>query len=151
MTPNATHRDAAGSRRTLPPGFDRLRLRADLPDGHVPTPGLGQSTGYDYSRSANPTRTALETTIAELEGGARGLAFASGMAAVTAVAMLFRPGDHLVVSDDLYGGTYRLFQQILGPQRDRVHLRRYVGCGSGPAALSDHRPGRSSSRRRPTQ
>lgn len=78
-------------------------------------PGLGQSTGYDYSRSANPTRTALETTIAELEGGARGLAFASGMAAVTAVAMLFRPGDHLVVSDDLYGGTYRLLQQLLAP------------------------------------
>jgi cystathionine gamma-synthase len=75
-------------------------------------PGLGQSTGYDYSRSGNPTRTALESAIAGLEGGARGLAFASGMAAIAAVAMLFRPGDHLLVSDDLYGGTYRLFQQL---------------------------------------
>ncbi|HZK66196.1 MAG TPA: PLP-dependent aspartate aminotransferase family protein [Chloroflexota bacterium] len=78
-------------------------------------PGLGQSTGYDYSRSANPTRTALEQAIASLEGGARGLAFASGMAAITTIALLFRSGDHLVLSDDLYGGTYRLFQQVLAP------------------------------------
>lgn len=78
-------------------------------------PGLGQSTGYDYSRTANPTRTALEEAIARLEGGERGLAFASGMAAISALAMLFRPGDHLVVSDDLYGGTYRLFEQLLAP------------------------------------
>lgn len=78
-------------------------------------PGPGRSTGYDYSRSANPTRTALEQAIAQLEGGKRGLAFASGMAAITALAMLFRSGDHLVVSDDLYGGTYRLFEQVLTP------------------------------------
>ena len=78
-------------------------------------PGLGQSTGYDYSRSANPTRTALEEAIASLEGGARGLAFASGMAAITTVALLFRSGDHLLLSDDLYGGTYRLFEQVLAP------------------------------------
>ncbi len=78
-------------------------------------PGLGQSTGYDYSRTTNPTRTVLEETIARLECGERGLAFASGMAAITVVAMLFKPGDHLVVSDDLYGGTYRLFERILAP------------------------------------
>ncbi len=78
-------------------------------------PGLGQSTGYDYSRTANPTRTALEEAIARLEGGARGLAFASGMAAITTLAMLFRFGDHLVISDDLYGGTYRLFEKVLAP------------------------------------
>jgi cystathionine gamma-synthase len=75
-------------------------------------PALGQSTGYDYSRSANPTRTALESVAAELEGGRRGFAFASGMAAITTVLMLFRPGDHIVVSEDLYGGTYRLLQRI---------------------------------------
>jgi cystathionine gamma-synthase len=78
-------------------------------------PGLGRSTGYDYSRTANPTRTALEESIAQLEGGTRGLAFASGMAAITAEAMLFRSGDHLLLSDDLYGGTYRLFNTTLAP------------------------------------
>ncbi len=78
-------------------------------------PGLGQSTGYDYSRTANPTRTALEEAISRLEGGERGLAFASGMAAIATIAMLFRSGDHLVVSDDLYGGTYRLFEKVFKP------------------------------------
>ncbi|MHB0871388.1 MAG: trans-sulfuration enzyme family protein, partial [Chloroflexota bacterium] len=89
-------------------------------------PGLGQSTGFDYSRTANPTRTALEEAIARLEGGERGLAFASGMAAITTLAMLFRSGDHLVVSDDLYGGTYRLFQRVLSPYGLRVS---YVDTG----------------------
>lgn len=75
-------------------------------------PGLGQSTGYDYSRTINPTRKALEDCICQLETGRRGLAFASGMAAIAALAHLFKPGDHLLVSDDLYGGTYRLFTQL---------------------------------------
>ena len=75
-------------------------------------PGLGQSTGYDYSRSANPTRAALEALAAELEGGSWGFAFASGMAAITTVLLLFRPGDHLIVSEDLYGGTYRLLDRV---------------------------------------
>lgn len=75
-------------------------------------PGLGQSTGYDYSRSGNPTRAALEETIAELESGCRGFAFASGMAAITSLCLLLAPGDHLVVSEDLYGGTYRLLECI---------------------------------------
>jgi cystathionine gamma-synthase len=91
--------------------------------GSVPTPiyqaatfqhpGLGQSTGYDYSRTKNPTRAALEEAIAQAEGGARGLAFASGMAAVHCALQLFKPGDHLIVTADLYGGTYRLFEQVL--------------------------------------
>lgn len=59
------------------------------------------------------TRTQLEDTIAELEGGAYGFAFASGMAATSAIMQLFVPGDHLIVSEDLYGGTHRLFTQIL--------------------------------------
>ncbi len=75
-------------------------------------PGLGQSTGYDYSRSGNPTRQALEEGIARLDGGARGFAYASGMAAITNLLLLFQRGDHLVVTEDLYGGTYRLFEQI---------------------------------------
>lgn len=75
-------------------------------------PGLGQSTGYDYSRSGNPTRAVLESGIAALDGGARGFAYASGMAAIANLLLLFRKGDHLVVTEDLYGGTYRLFEQI---------------------------------------
>jgi cystathionine gamma-synthase len=72
-------------------------------------PGLNQSTGFDYSRVANPTRKALERAIALLEGGPYGLAFATGMGAISALIKVFKPGDHLIVSEDLYGGTYRLF------------------------------------------
>ena len=75
-------------------------------------PGLGQSTGYDYSRSGNPTRQALEEGIARLDGGARGFAFASGMAAIANLLLLFKRGDHLIVTEDLYGGTYRLFEKV---------------------------------------
>ncbi|MGM9926853.1 MAG: trans-sulfuration enzyme family protein [Bacillus sp. (in: firmicutes)] len=74
-------------------------------------PGLGQSTGYDYSRTLNPTRKALEDAIASLEEGDRGFAFSSGMAAITSILFLFKPGDHIVISDDLYGGTYRLLEE----------------------------------------
>ncbi len=76
-------------------------------------PGLGQSTGYDYSRSGNPTRQALEEGMARLDNGARGFAYSTGMAAITSILFLFKSGDHLVVTEDLYGGTYRLFEQCL--------------------------------------
>jgi cystathionine beta-lyase/cystathionine gamma-synthase len=76
-------------------------------------PGLGQSTGFDYSRSGNPTRLALEEGIARMEGGGRGFAYSSGMAAITSLMLLFRQGDHLVVTEDLYGGTCRLLDNIL--------------------------------------
>jgi cystathionine gamma-synthase len=76
-------------------------------------PSLGQSTGFDYSRTANPTRAILERTIAEAEGGDAGFACASGMAAIHTLMGLFSQGDHLIVSLDLYGGTYRLFEQVL--------------------------------------
>jgi len=75
-------------------------------------PAVGESTGYDYTRSNNPTRQALEETLADMEGGVRGLAFASGMAALTTLFLHFSSGDHLVVSEDLYGGTYRVLDQI---------------------------------------
>lgn len=75
-------------------------------------PGLNQTTGYDYSRLQNPTREELENTLAILESGTAGFAFSSGMAAISAVMELFEPGDHIIVSDDLYGGTYRLFEEI---------------------------------------
>ncbi|CAM3956380.1 methionine biosynthesis PLP-dependent protein [Alkalicoccus chagannorensis] len=72
--------------------------------------GIGQSTGFDYSRTGNPTRQILEETIAEAEGGARGLACASGMAAIQVVLSLFESGDEIIATSDLYGGTYRLFE-----------------------------------------
>ncbi|MDD2337697.1 MAG: PLP-dependent transferase, partial [Geobacteraceae bacterium] len=75
-------------------------------------PGLGQSTGYDYTRSGNPTRKVLEDGIAALDGGVCGFAYSSGMAAITNLLLLFSKGDHLIVTEDLYGGTYRLFEQI---------------------------------------
>ena len=68
--------------------------------------------GYDYVRSGNPTRAALEKALAELEGGETALAFASGMAAVSSVLMLFQPGDHLIVGMDIYGGTYRVLTRL---------------------------------------
>jgi cystathionine gamma-lyase len=77
--------------------------------------GPGQHKGYEYSRSGNPTRTALETCLAALEGGERGLAFASGLAATTAVFSLLKPGDEVVAAADLYGGTYRLLERVFKP------------------------------------
>jgi len=73
----------------------------------------GNHKGYEYSRTANPTRTALEECIASLEGGNYGLAFASGLAATIATMSLLSPADHVVAGDDLYGGTYRLFERVL--------------------------------------
>jgi cystathionine gamma-synthase len=75
-------------------------------------PALGASTGFDYSRADNPTRAELEKTVALLERGKYGLAFASGMGAISALIKLFRPGDHIIVSEDLYGGTFRLFNEF---------------------------------------
>ena len=76
-------------------------------------PALGESTGYDYTRSGNPTRQALEEGLARLEGGAGACAFSSGLAAITTLLMLYQQGDHLIVVEDCYGGTYRLFEQVL--------------------------------------
>lgn len=75
-------------------------------------PAFGHSTGYDYSRSGNPTRQALEEGIAALDSGTRGFAYASGLAALTNLLLLFRSGDHLVVTEDLYGGTFRLLDKV---------------------------------------
>jgi cystathionine gamma-synthase len=87
--------------------------------------GVGRSKGYDYARTGNPTRTALETCLAALEEGAYGLCFASGMAAETMVLTLLKPGDHVVLGDDVYGGTYRILSKVLqgwGLEFDTVDL-----------------------------
>jgi cystathionine gamma-synthase len=88
----------------------------------------GMRGGYEYSRSANPTRTALEGVMAALEGGERGFAFASGLAAEdTLVRALCRPGDHVVIPDDAYGGTFRLFDKV----------EQVWGLAHSPAPVSD--------------
>jgi cystathionine beta-lyase/cystathionine gamma-synthase len=73
---------------------------------------LGKHKGYDYTRSGNPTRAALEENIAALEGGLGASATATGMAAITTVLFLLEPGDHVVTGHDIYGGTYRLFKDV---------------------------------------
>ncbi len=83
-------------------------------------PQLGKSTGFDYSRSSNPTRLVLEETLARLEGGVRGFAFASGLAAIDTVFRLFSPGDSVIVTEDLYGGTHRLFEKVIAPHGIKV-------------------------------
>jgi cystathionine beta-lyase len=75
-------------------------------------PALGVNSGYEYSRTGNPTRDGIEKLIADLEGGIGGLAFASGMAATTAVLTLFKSGDKIIISDNLYGGTFRVLDKV---------------------------------------
>ena len=107
--------------------FETLAIHAgERPDrtfGAISTPIYQTSTfafedvdktrGYDYSRIANPTRKVLEDTIAQLEGGKAGFAFATGMAAEATVVHLLKSGDHIIADDDIYGGTYRLFQDVM--------------------------------------
>jgi cystathionine gamma-synthase len=75
--------------------------------------GVGKPKAYDYARGGNPTREALQSVLASLEGGTRALCFASGMAAEATLLLLLRPGDHVVLPDDVYGGTYRLLARVL--------------------------------------
>jgi cystathionine gamma-lyase len=82
--------------------------------------GLGEHKGYEYARTGNPTRTALENCLASLENGKYGLAFASGMAAEHAILSLLNAGDHMIACDDLYGGSYRIFERIMGRYQVRT-------------------------------
>ena len=74
---------------------------------------LGKHKGFEYARTQNPTRMALERNVAAIESGKQGFAFASGMASIGAMATLLKSGDHVVVSDNTYGGTFRLFDKVL--------------------------------------
>jgi cystathionine beta-lyase/cystathionine gamma-synthase len=87
----------------MPPIYQTSTYAQTTPGGHK---------GYEYSRSANPTRTALENSLASIENGNYGLAFASGLAAIDAVVKLLNPGDEVLTTNDLYGGSYRLFKQV---------------------------------------
>ncbi|MCH8903094.1 MAG: cystathionine gamma-synthase [Bacteroidetes bacterium] len=75
----------------------------------------GEHKGYEYARTQNPTRTVLEKNVAELENGKYGISFGSGMAATDTIAKLLKPGDEIIASNDIYGGTYRLFREVYGP------------------------------------
>src|SRR6201991_1455850 len=74
---------------------------------------LGKHKGFEYARTQNPTRMALERNVAAIESGKAGFAFASGMAAIGAIATMLKSGDHVIVSDNTYGGTFRLFDKVL--------------------------------------
>ncbi len=95
---------------------------------------VGRHKGYVYSRSANPTRTALETCLASLEGASHGFAFASGMAATTTVMQLVSPGDRVVSVNDVYGGTYRLFSKVLEP---KGYVFEYLSASEVSRSLTD--------------
>lgn len=90
----------------------------------------GEHKGYEYSRTHNPTRTALQNSIAALENGKYGLCFASGMAAIDAILKLFKPGDEIISTNDLYGGSYRIFTKIFEPLGIKFH---FVGMDSTSA------------------
>jgi cystathionine gamma-synthase len=129
------------------PQFDTLAVHAGAePDeltGAVSPPiyqtstyaqeGVGRPRGgYEYARSQNPTRERLERAVAALEGGAHGIAFASGSAATAAIAQLAPPGDEIVVGDDVYGGTFRYFERVHRPSGVDA---RYADLAAGPDAL----------------
>src|SRR5258708_1768482 len=82
----------------------------------------GKHKGYEYARSQNPTRKALESAMAQIENGQHGLCFSSGVAATDAVLRLLLPGDEVIAANDMYGGTYRLFTKIFEPIGIRFHF-----------------------------
>ena len=132
-------------------GFSTLAVHAGVePDpgtGAIMTPvyltstyvqeGIGQHKGYEYSRSSNPTRDALEAAFAALEGAQHGLAFASGLAAVDAVLMTLKPGDEVIAGDDLYGGTRRLFTTHYAPLGIHFHSVDTQDASNVASALND--------------
>jgi cystathionine beta-lyase/cystathionine gamma-synthase len=95
---------------------------------------VGDNKGYDYSRVANPTRTALQTCLASLEGAAHGVAFSSGLGATTTVIHLLNPGDRIVAVNDVYGGAYRMFSQVYAP---KGYEFAYAAAGQVPHAIDD--------------
>ncbi|MDH5674338.1 MAG: PLP-dependent aspartate aminotransferase family protein [Myxococcales bacterium] len=100
--------------------------------------GPGQHRGFEYARTNNPTRQQLERCVAQLEGGAHGIAFASGCAAITAALQLLKPGEHVVACDDVYGGTYRIFERIFVPLGIEVSWVDMTAAGAVAAALKQN-------------
>ncbi|MGE6752949.1 methionine biosynthesis PLP-dependent protein [Rossellomorea sp. NPDC071047] len=117
----------AGNRKDPATGAVSLPIHLSTAYEHK---GIGQSTGYDYTRTGNPTRATLEDTLTQLEEGHRGFAFSSGMAAIQAILSLFSSGDELIVSKDLYGGSYRLFAQYEAQYSIKFHFVDTSDTGS---------------------
>ncbi|HLT54344.1 MAG TPA: PLP-dependent transferase, partial [Flavobacteriaceae bacterium] len=97
----------------MPPIYQTSTYAQSTPGGHK---------GYEYSRTHNPTRNALENALASIENGQYGLAFASGLAAIDAVIKLLKPGDEVISTNDLYGGSYRLFTKIFQDLGIKFHF-----------------------------
>lgn len=112
----------------MPPIYQTSTYAQTTPGGHQ---------GYEYSRSANPTRTALENALASIENGNYGLAFASGLAAMDAVIKLLNPGDEVVSTNDLYGGSYRLFKQVFEKFGIKFHFVGMQDLDAIAALLND--------------
>jgi cystathionine beta-lyase/cystathionine gamma-synthase len=94
-------------------------------------PSVGKPKAWDYARAGNPTREALQQALASLEGGSKGLCFSSGLAATTTLLLTLKPGDHVLISDDVYGGTYRLLAQVMrgwGLEYDVVDMTDLIAC-----------------------
>lgn len=109
---NQHHEEVTGA--VMPPVFQTSTYAQVSP---------GKPVGdYEYSRAANPTRQALEDALASIEGGARGLAFASGLAATDCLLRMFKAGDEIIAMDDLYGGTYRLFTRLYNNSGIKFHF-----------------------------
>ncbi|HYH12963.1 MAG TPA: cystathionine gamma-synthase [Thermomicrobiales bacterium] len=135
--------DARFETRAIHAGQD-----ADPTTGAVITPiyqtstyaqdGIGNFKGYEYSRTGNPTRTALQEALASLEGGAWGLTYASGLAATQNIAYLLRPGDHVLLSNDTYGGTFRLFDKVLKHYGIEMTLADLSNLDEARGALQDN-------------
>ena len=100
-------------------------------------PAVGKPKAWDYARAGNPTREALQQVLASLEGGSKGLCFSSGLGATTTLLLTLKPGDHVLISDDVYGGTYRLLARVM----DRVGPRVRHGGHDRPRRLPFRRPG----------
>lgn len=98
----------------------------------------GEHQGYEYSRSGNPTRKALEDSIASIEGGNYGLAFGSGLAAIDCIIKTLKPGDEVVSTNDLYGGTYRLFRKIFEPFGIKFHFLAMAEADSISEMVNDN-------------
>ena len=113
----------------MPPIYQTSTYAQTSPGGHK---------GYEYSRTHNPTRTALERSIASIENAKHGLAFASGMAAMDTVLKLFKPGDEIISTDDLYGGSYRLLRQIFEKYGLKIHFVNMEKAANVAQYLNDN-------------
>ena len=147
------------------PGFETRAIHAGqnpdpstgavIPPVHLATTfaqrAVGEHRGYEYARSGNPSRTSLERQLASLEGAAHGFAFASGLAAEDAVLRAaMAPGDHLIVPQDAYGGTFRLIDQVHGPAGIGHSAAHLADTGSARRGVAAATPDSSGWRRRAT-